>query len=174
MTRREDLERCLQAEAWTGGPWSAPTGRLVAEHRQALRGSLRRFSLLAAAVSGNVDRWVLTHGAPRPANMVRTADGPRLVDWGGVALAPRERDLWEVLGEAEGAEPWFAYVDAGGSPDPLSPDTVDMFALHRHLVRIADHLVQLSRPHEDTPDQQRRFDELEVEVSALLGRHEGH
>ena len=169
-TRREDLERCLDAEHWTGGPWSGPTGRLVAEHRPVLRRSLRRFSLLAAAVTGNAESWVPTHGSPRPAGLVRTPGGPRLVDWGGLALAPRERDLWEVLGSAERPKPWFAYVEAGGSPDPLSPDTIELFAVHRHLARIADHLVQLSRPHEDTSDQSRHFGELESEVTALLER----
>lgn len=169
-TRREDLERCLDATDWTAGPWSGPTGALVEESRSVLRRSLRRFLLLAAAVTGSAERWVLTHGAARPASLVRTPDGPRLVDWGGVALAPRERDLWEVLAEAEGAEPWFAYVEAGGSPDPLSPDTVDLFALHRHLARVADHLVRFSRPHEDSSGEGRRFGELEAEVAALVDR----
>ena len=75
---------------------------------------VRRFSLLAAAVSGNAERWVVTHGAPHTGNLMHTPDGPRLLDWGAVALAPRERDLRQVLGEAEGHEPWFAYVESGG------------------------------------------------------------
>ncbi len=89
--------------------------------------------------------------------MLETADGRRLVDWSGVALAPRERDLREVLGDAEGEEPWFAYVEAGGPPQPLSPDTVELFALEWHLSEIAENAVRFCRPHEDTADDRRRL-----------------
>jgi aminoglycoside phosphotransferase (APT) family kinase protein len=169
-SRRQDLERCLDSEEWEGGPWSGPAGRLVHQHQGAVRKALRRFTLLAAAVTGNADRWVLTHGASRPANVVGTPDGPRLLDWGTTALGPRERDLGEVLGDAEGPEPWFAYVEAGGRPDKLSPDTVELFALQRHLSLIADHAVQFARPHDDTEDDRRAFGELEEELSALVER----
>jgi spectinomycin phosphotransferase len=169
-SRREDLERCVETPVWQGGPWSVPAGRMVRETSAVVRKALRRFTLLAAAVTGSVDRWVLTHGAPYPSNVVHTPDGSRLLDWGATALGPRERDLGEVLGGAEGPEPWFAYVEAGGRPDPLSPDTVELFALQRHLSRIAEHAVQFSRPHEDTDDDRRAFGELEEELAALVAR----
>jgi spectinomycin phosphotransferase len=169
-SRREDLQRCLETDTWAGGPWSVPAGRLVLEARPVLSRSLRRFSLLAAAVTGNADRWVLTHGAPHSPNLVHTPDGPRLLDWGTTALAPRERDLDEVLDDAEGHDPWFAYVEAGGRPDPLSPDTLELFALQRHLSLVAEHAVQFSRPHHDTADDRRGFGELEEELAALAER----
>lgn len=169
-SRREDLERCLDAEEWEGGPWSGPAGRMVLDAAPAVRKALRRFTLLAAAVTGNVDRWVLTHGAPHPSNLVNTPDGPRLLDWGTTALAPRERDLGQVLGGAEGNEPWFAYIEAGGRPDRLSPDTVELFALQRHLSLIAEHAVQFSRPHDETDDDRRAFGELEEELASLVER----
>jgi hypothetical protein len=169
-SRREDLEGCLDAQEWEGGPWSGPTGRLVHEHRAVVRRAMRRFTLLAAAVAGNADRWVLTHGAAYRSNVMDTPDGPRLVDWGTTALGPRERDLGEVLGDAEGPDPWYAYVEAGGRPDKLSPDTVELFALQRHLSSVADHLVQFSRPHEDTEDDRRAFAELEQELTGLAER----
>ena len=127
---------------------------------------MRRFLLLGAAVAGSVDRWVVTHGEPHTANLICTPDGPRLVDWGTVCLAPRERDLREALGEAEGDEPWFAYVAAGGRPEPLSPDTLELFALEWHLGEIAEHAVRFSRAHADTADERRCFADLETEVAA--------
>lgn len=167
-TRREDLERCLQLPEWTGGPWSVPAGRMLADARPVVERALRRFALLGAAVTGSVDRWVVTHGEPSGANLVGTADGARLVDWVTVRLAPRERDLREVLGEAEGNEPWFAYVETGGRPEPLSPDTLELFALEWHLSEVAEHAVLFSRVHDDTDDERRCFGDLETELAALV------
>lgn len=167
---RDELDRVLEREAWSGGPWSVPAGRLVLDARPMLRRAMRRFSLLGAAVTGNLGPWVVTHGSPDAAHLVRTPDGHRLVGWAGLALAPRERDLGEALGEAEGTEPWYSYLEAGGSPDPLSADTVELFALERHLSRIAGHAVLLAGPHEDDADGCQRFGELEGELAALLER----
>jgi len=168
-TGAEDLQRCLELEVWTGGPWSVPAGHLLAASGTLVRRCVRRFSLLAAAVSGNAERWVVTHGAPHTGNLMHTPDGPRLLDWGAVALAPRERDLRQVLGEAEGHEPWFAYVESGGLPDPLSPAAVELFALQWHLTRITDGAVRFSRPHPEGADERQAFAELEEEL-ALLAR----
>src|SRR5262249_58929057 len=44
-------------------------------------------------------RSVVTHGEPHSGNIVQTSDGPVLVDWDTVALAPPERDLWMLTGE---------------------------------------------------------------------------
>jgi spectinomycin phosphotransferase len=165
---REELESCLAQPGWSGGPWSGPAERLLTDAHAALTRAIRRFLLLGAAVAGSVDRWVVTHGEPHTANLISTPDGPRLVDWGTVCLAPRERDLRETLGRAEGDEPWFAYVAAGGRPEPLSPDTLELFALEWHLSEIAEYAVRFSRPHEDTADDRRCFADLEAEVAALL------
>jgi hypothetical protein len=163
-----DLERCLAEEDWDAGPWSGPASRLVAESRPVLGQALRRFRLLGAAVAGTPDRWVVTHGAPYGENLVRTDDGLRLLEWTNVALAPRERDLFDALGEAEGDEPWFAYLAAGGRPDPLAPDTVELFALERHLRVVCANAVGLSRSHQDSEDDRRCFTDLERELGTLV------
>jgi spectinomycin phosphotransferase len=165
---REELERCLSATGWSGGPWSGPAERLVVDARAVLTRAIRRFLLLGAAVVGSVDQWVVTHGEPHTGNLISTPDGARLVDWSTVLLAPRERDLREALGGAEGDAPWFAYVEAGGRPAPLSPDTLELFALEWHLGEIAEHVVRFSRAHEDTADDRRCFADLEAEVAAVL------
>lgn len=165
-----DLERCLDQDVWTGGPWSASAGRLVLDARSVIRAALRRHVLLAAAVAGNVDRWVVTHGEPGSHNLMHTPDGPRLVGWGAMALAPRERDLREALAEADGVEPWYSYVEAGGRPEPLSPDTLELFSLHRHLSALSEHARRFSRPHPDSGDERRSFGALEQELDTLVGR----
>jgi spectinomycin phosphotransferase len=167
-TRRADLERALAQDDWAGGPWSGPASRLVASARPVVRRALRRFALLGAAVTGSIESWVVTHGAPHPGNLMRTPDGPRLLDWSTVALAPRERDLAHALGDADGDGPWFAYLEAGGRPAPLSPDTVELFALQRHLSVLSEQAVRFSRPHRESEDHRRHFGDLERELGTLV------
>jgi spectinomycin phosphotransferase len=169
-TLRDDLEQALGQDQWSGGPWSGPASRLVADARPVLRQSLRRFTLLGAAVVGSADRWVVTHGQPHPRHLVPTADGPRLLDWGMLALAPRERDLRAVLQGADGDGPWYAYLEAGGRPEALSPDTVDLFVLQAQLTAVGEAAVRLSRPHGDGEDERRRFGSLEHGLGALVER----
>ena len=166
-TARADLERCLDLEVWDGGPWSGPAGQLVAEAAPVVRQGLRRLALLGAAVRGSVDRWVVTHGELDGGHLLHTPDGVRVVGWGSLALAPRERDLLEALVPAEGSEPWFAYLEAGGTADPLSIDTVRVFALQRHLSAVAADAVALSGPHGDTEDERDRFAGLERGLASL-------
>jgi len=167
-TGQADLERCLTQDVWSGGPWSGPASRLVLDARSVVRAALRRYVLLGAAVTHNIERWVVTHGEPHTGNLLRTADGPRLLDWSTVALAPRERDLREALGEADGEEPWYSYMESGGRPEPLSPDTLELFALQEHLSALCESAVRLSRPHQDSADDRRRFGRLERELGTLV------
>jgi spectinomycin phosphotransferase len=170
QSRREELERCLGDEAWAGGPWAVPAQRLVSEAGTALRAALRRFALLGAAVTGSAERWVVTHGEADASHLVRTPDGHRLVGWGAMARAPRERDLAAALGEADGHEPWFAYLEAGGTPEPLSKDTVECFELQRHLSAVTEDAVRLAGPHPDTAQERGCFERLEEELDAVLAR----
>lgn len=164
---REALEGCLRSRGWTGGPWSGPAERLLLDVAPVVERALRRFLLLGAAVAGSAERWVVTHGAPYGDRTVSTPDGPRLVGWGRACLAPRERDLGETLAEADGDDPWLAYVEAGGRPERLSKDTMELFALQRHLDEIAAQAARFSRPHGDTADDRRGFGALERELDAL-------
>jgi hypothetical protein len=124
-------------------------------------------------VQGSADRWVVTHGRPDARHVVRTPDGPRLVGWRRLAVAPRERDLADALGSAEGTEPWFAYLEAGGPAEPLSPDTLEVFALQRTLSGVADAAARLSRPHGDTEDERNWFAGLERELGRLVALVDG-
>lgn len=57
--------------------------------------------------------WVPTHGEPHTRNMLLTQDGPVLVDWESLKLAPRERDLRPLIdsGHADLATPYWPMVE---------------------------------------------------------------
>ena len=115
--RRRELEHCLARTGLVGRAVVGPAGRLVTDAAPRCAG---RAPVHAARRGGrgSPERWVVSHGGPHAANLVRTPDGHRLVGWGALALAPRERDLRLALGDAESEEPWFAYLEAGGVPEP--------------------------------------------------------
>ena len=62
-----------------------------------------------------------------------------------------------VISERTAIENCVDQFEAGGRPDALSPDALELFALEWHLSEIAEYAVQFSRPHEDTPDGRRGF-----------------
>lgn len=166
--RTDELEHRVSRAEWSGGPWSSATGDLLTPTLPVLRRAVRRFRLLAAAVSGHADRWVPTHGRLAPARVLQTDQGVRVVGWGAAALAPRERDLAQALGEANGVDPWFAYVEGGGPPEPLSQDAVELFTLERVLGRIVLAASSLARPHDDSSVTRARFEDLGDQLTHLV------
>jgi spectinomycin phosphotransferase len=77
---------------WTGGPYSERAGQWLGDNRDLVVRALGRYDRLAAEVANR--EFVITHGEPHAGNLIRTAEGLRLVDWDTVAMAPPERDLW--------------------------------------------------------------------------------
>jgi spectinomycin phosphotransferase len=92
---RADLEVALGdlCQPWTGGPFSEPSRRRLADRGAVVSAWLRRFDELAAQVESTAE-LVITHGEPHPSNLITLRDRVLLVDWDTVALAPPERDLW--------------------------------------------------------------------------------
>jgi len=168
--QRDDLVRVVQRDSWTAGPLSEQAGHRLNEARAAMRAALTRFDLLVAAVRGAADRWVLTHGEPHTGNVLQCPSGPRLVDWHTLALAPRERDLRHLMLGATSSGPLRAYVDAGGVPGPLSPDTLELFDLEWRLSEVAAFAVRLARPHPGSEDDLRCLADLERELGELRRR----
>lgn len=79
---------------WTGGPFSEPARRELANHAAAVREWMIAFDHLAGLVEKAEGKQVITHGEPHPGNLIHTDNGVLLVDWDTVGLAPPERDLW--------------------------------------------------------------------------------
>ncbi len=152
-SRREDLERCLETETWAGGPWSVP-GRPAGARRAT--GALEVAATLRPALGGR-DRQRRPLGAhPRRRRTARTW----CTDPTGPGSSTGARRHWRHVSATSarssaaprGTTRGTPTSKGGGRPDPLSPDTVELFALQRHLSLIAEHAVQFSRPHHDTAD----------------------
>ena len=168
VARREDLERCLGVEDWPGGPWSVPAGRLVA--RRAAGRCERRCagspSSAPRSPAASTAGWSPTASrTPQPGAHAGRAAAARL---GRRRPARRaSATCGEVLGDAEGNEPWYAYVEAGGRPDRA-------LAGHRRAVRaaaapVADRRARgavLPAAPRDADDDRRASSELEEELDA--------
>ncbi len=85
--------------------------------------------------------WVVTHGEPGVHNQLLTVDGPRLVDWESLLLAPAERDLRAV-----------AVGDAS---------MLEMFDLEWRLDEVSQYADWFEAPHTGTADD-------EVALAGLL------
>ena len=101
---RSHLEMSLRERGrpWRGGPYAEAARALVSEHADGLEAALAVFDDLAAQVAAS-STLVLTHGEPKPSNLIRRGDDFLLIDWDTTGLGPPERDLWWILSDS-GAE----------------------------------------------------------------------
>jgi spectinomycin phosphotransferase len=155
---RASLESGLQDlnEVWSGGPFSEPARQALAGHATDVAELLALFDRLSREVATRSSRWVVTHGEPHAVNLMQTEEGPVLVDWDTVALAPPERDLWMVVGDSgEGAT---SYADATGHrPDQIA---LDFFRLTWDLADLAAFTDVLRSPHRSSDDTVKAYEGL--------------
>jgi spectinomycin phosphotransferase len=148
-------------EPWAGGPLSEQARRAFAGGASDVAELLALADRLAAGVAERGGEWVVAHGEPHAANVMRTGTGHVLVDWDTVALAPPERDLWMV-------------VDTTGHTG-ADPEAVDYFRLTWDLKDLAEYLKLLRSPHGRTDDTLRAYQgvrncvAIRDEWAALLG-----
>ncbi|WP_208803311.1 phosphotransferase [Microbispora triticiradicis] len=145
-----DLDR-----EWTGGPYAEPARALLTAHAGQVRRSLAEFDSRVEQVRDPGTAWVVTHGEPHPGNVLRTPDGPRLIDWDTVLVAPPERDLWmltpalaRMLGEDEtgdGGEVLARYTRLTGRA--VTEAGLALYPLWWRLADIAAFVDDLRRPH---------------------------
>ena len=169
---RELLEHLL-AEShgghWGNGPFGERARTLLRDSRAKIQGLLSRFDALATTAVADRSRWVVTHGQPHSANVLWSQGGPLLVDWESVRLAPRERDLRDVLREADGAEPLSAYVASGGSAE-LDADMVELFDLEWWLAHVGQQAARFALPHTGDEEDERGFASLRAELGGRRRR----
>lgn len=124
LPRREDFalpSRSTLVEAlhdldrpWDYGPFAEPTRKLLQVSAHELERRLQEYDELAADVRRSSDSWVITHGEPHRANVIRDPEGDiHLLDWDTTLIAPRERDLQMVLDED--LTGWDEYSELAGS-----------------------------------------------------------
>jgi spectinomycin phosphotransferase len=144
------------AAPWTCGPFgeearAAIVGRLADVDRWT-----RRYLALAEEARRNRGAWTATHGEPHVANQVVTPDGLRLVDWESLALAPRERDLLDLVDR--GAAP----ADALGAREPM----LELFRLDWRLSEIDAYAAWFQGPHGRSADDRTALGGLHGELRA--------
>ncbi len=141
---RRHLEAALLDldEMWTGGPLSEPARAAVKASAAELAALLSLADRFAAEAEERGAPWVVTHGEPHAANVMRTKDGRVLVDWDTVALAPPERDLWMLV------------------DDDRHDAALDFFRLTWDLKDIAEYLNVLRSPHGENEDTVRQHGAL--------------
>jgi spectinomycin phosphotransferase len=178
LLRRDTLEVPLRARLadyldnlhapWHGGPYSEPARRLLSSGRGGIQELFARYDALAAVARASSDPWVITHGEPHGANVIKTSDGAIfLIDWDTVALAPRERDLWMV--EPQDAGDWAAYTSARPADRP-SPEALETYRLWWRLAEIAEYTETFQSPHEDDANTQEAWQEFQSYVPAAEPR----
>lgn len=148
---RSSIESALRdaGRPWTAGPYSEAVRQEIVAHRDDVVDLVALADRLAGEIEGRGGRFVVTHGEPHPGNVMRTADGPALVDWDTVALAPPERDLW-MLAAAPDDPPAARYTAATGRR--LDPEALDLFRLSWDLRDLAEYLQVLRAPHPESED----------------------
>lgn len=149
---REALEEAFAGldAPWNVGPFGEPARHLLRTHADRVRARLLAYDRLGGLVRDGPDPWVVTHGEPHGANVIRDGiGGLRLVDWDTALIGPRERDLWMVLDpELSG---WDEYREHAGDV-PLNEDALRLCRERWALAEICVYVAEFRRPHEDTED----------------------
>jgi spectinomycin phosphotransferase len=143
---------------WSSGPYAEPTRLRLAGALDHLQTRLAHYDALVREIEASDDPWVVTHGEPHSANVLRTPDGRmRLIDWDTVQLAPRERDLSAVLGGPMDVLPVYQ-AEAG----PVSPRTaaIELFHVWWSLAEIATYVQLFRRSHTDSEDSKESWQNL--------------
>jgi hypothetical protein len=149
---RSYIERALEDvnETWSGGPFSEPARQALAARASGVAELLALSDRLRADVATRSVDWVVTHGEPHAANVMRTGETYALVDWDTVALAPPERDLWMLVAD-----------DA----DDVDRAAVDFFRITWDLADVAAFTSVLRSPHRKSKDTAKAYDGLTICVA---------
>ena len=175
LPRRDDFavpSRAALAEAlddldrrWASGPFAEPARQLLQANADEIERRLEEYDELAAEVRESSDRWVITHGEPHRANIIRDPrGGVHLVDWDTTLIAPRERDLRMVLDED--LTGWDEYLAAAGHAT-LNPQAMELYRRWWDLADIALFVDVLRREHDRTEDTAASWENLTKILAAV-------
>lgn len=132
---RGDLKDALAqvSDTWAAtGPYTEGCRNLLATAAENVRLRLDTADRLATAIRGRGEPLVLTHGEPKPDNLLLTASGPVLIDWDTALLAPAARDLWWLSTDASALAD---YAKAAGRNVPS--DDLAFYRLRWDLTDVA-------------------------------------
>ena len=147
---RSDLEDALGAldEPWGAGPYSAGCRDLLAAAADDVRAWLTSYDALVAGLRRREEPAVLTHGEPKPDNLLGTDTGPALVDWDTALLAPAARDLWWLA--VQDPDALERYVAVTGRR--VHPDDLALYRERWDLTDLALYVRDLRGPHQRDGD----------------------
>jgi len=173
LPRREDFalpSRAALVEAlhdldrdWDFGPFAEPARKLLKVSAPELERRLQMYDELVACVRESSDSWVITHGEPHRANVIRDPQGGvHLVDWDTTLIAPRERDLQMVLDQD--LTGWHEYSEVAGVAS-LNHEALQLYRWWWQLADIAVFVAGFRRPHERTEDAVACWENLASNLS---------
>jgi spectinomycin phosphotransferase len=149
----DDLER-----PWSSGPFGEPTRQVLQANAHDIERRLQEYDELVAHVRERSGPWVVTHGEPHRANVVRDPrGGVHLVDWDTTLIAPRERDLRMVLDRD--LTGWDEYVGVAGAVS-LNQEAIQLYHRWWDLADVAIYTALFRRPHERTEDTVASWENL--------------
>jgi spectinomycin phosphotransferase len=179
---RAGLERVLGrlGEPWRSGPFAEPARAALATHAGDLAALLGTYDAAAREVGADRSGWVVTHGEPKPGNLMRHGGRVVLLDWDTALLAPAARDVWMLEDWLAGPEPGappgsgqdagdgavarrYAEVTGRGIPQR----ELTLFRLRWDLTDIALFAADLAAPHERTADTEVAWGALEAGLRGL-------
>jgi spectinomycin phosphotransferase/16S rRNA (guanine(1405)-N(7))-methyltransferase len=141
---------------WDDGPFSEPARALLAQHATGVRRLFTHYDQLVEEARTLKERFVLTHGEPHRANVIRTGTGWMLIDWDTAMVAPPERDLWML--DAGDGQVLAAYERATGRQALSS--MLELYKLGWDLGEVAIYIAGFRAPHTETADTQESWDNL--------------
>lgn len=137
-----DLER-----PWTTGPFAERARQLLTQAVSDVQRLLHEYDRLVEDARAGAAPWVITHGEPHRANVIRGTRGRlHLVDWDTTLLAPRERDLHLVLDDD--LTGWDAY--AAVAPVELDQAVLRLYRRWWEVSDITTFVHLFRQPHSHT------------------------
>lgn len=112
---------------------------LAARHAPQIDAWRAEIAELAQSCATETEPFVLSHGDPSGANILRGTEGLVLADWGALKWAPPERDAFHI-------ERTLGLVATG------RPRFLRFYELRWVLSEIAEYFEVFSHPHDRTPD----------------------
>lgn len=157
---RDELCRALDDldGVWRTGRYGEATRALLGAGRDRIVTALDRYDTLEEIVqTRGRSSWVVSHGEPHSANVLRDGAGAlHLIDWDTLRLAPRERDLAGVLGRTTD----FSSYPKGGEDEAISAAALRLFRMRWDLGEIGAYVAQFHAPHEDDPNTREAWNNL--------------
>ena len=164
VQRRDELERALAegADAPDRGPYSLALAELITRNAPPLRAVLQKYDELVAEAARSAPR-VLTHGEPHAGNTMLTIDGWKLIDWDTAALAPPERDLWN-LDPGDGSA-FSGYAEATGYRP--RPPLIELYKLRWDLDDVSLFAAELRGDHIEDANTTMSWENVQGLVRSL-------